>query len=162
VKTFLILVIGVVIGAAALWFLTDAQGKRHAQEMGQSLESAAVSARDAVQEKLKSLNLRTNDFKEELERTGKVVRRKAQEAGAAIADATADARTTAAIKTKFLAAKDVPAIGISVNTTAGVVTLSGAVEREEEISKLMALALEVDGAREVISTLQVLPAAKRK
>jgi osmotically-inducible protein OsmY len=161
-KTFVALIIGVAIGAAAWWFFADAKGQRRAHEAQESVESAARSARDTVQEKLKSLDLRPEDIKEELKRSGKVVRKKAQEAGAAIADATADARTTAAIKTKFLATKDVPAMGISVNTTAGIVTLSGAVDHEDEISRLMALALEVDGVREVISTLQLrsVPGAK--
>jgi len=161
-KTFLILIVGAVIGIAVWWFVIDPQGKRHAKEAQESVESAAKSTRDTVQEKLKSLDLRPEDIKDELAKTGKVVRRKAQEAGATIADATADVRTTAAIKTKFLAAKDVPGLSISVNTTAGVVTLAGAVDHEEQISKMMTLALEVDGVREVISTLQVRPAPANK
>ena len=77
------------------------------------------------------------------------------EAGHAIADATADARITAAIKAKLVASRDLSALNISVNTTAGVVTLSGHVSSPENISKAMLLAMETDGVREVISTLQV-------
>jgi hyperosmotically inducible protein len=85
-----------------------------------------------------------------------VVRRKAKEAGQAISDATADARITAAIKGK-LVTSDLPGLSISVNTTAGVVTLSGTVPSAEAISKAMLVAMETDGVKEVISTLQVKP-----
>jgi hyperosmotically inducible protein len=93
--------------------------------------------------------------KEDLERTGKVIRRKAREAGQAISDATADARITAAIKAKLLGSKELSALSISVNTTDGVVTLSGSVNSTEEISKAVLLAMDSEGVREVVSTLQV-------
>jgi len=86
--------------------------------------------------------------------------REASEAGHAIADATADARITGAIKTKLLASRDLSALNISVNTTTGVVTLSGTVASPEHISKAILLAMETSGVREVVSTLQVKPKAK--
>jgi hyperosmotically inducible periplasmic protein len=156
-KIFLALVIGVCLGAAALWYYNTAQGRARVEATGSQIKSAAKSAGTAVQEKLPILNLRTNDIKEELARTGQVIRRKASQTGQAIADATADARTTAAIKAKLVADKTLSALSISVNTTAGVVTLSGSVPSTEAISKAMLLALETDGAREVVSTLQVKP-----
>src|SRR5206468_11003171 len=113
------------------------------------------SARDTVQEKLRVLDLRPEQVKEDLARTGQVVRRKAREAGQAIADATADARITTAIKGKLLANRDLSALSISVNTTGGVVTLSGPVTSPEEVSKAILLAMETDGVHEVISTLQI-------
>jgi osmotically-inducible protein OsmY len=119
--------------------------------------NAAKSARDTVQNELRVLDLRSEDIKDELARTGQVVRRKAREAGQAIADATADARTTAAIKARLVASRDLSALNISVNTTAGVVTLSGTVSSPEHIGKAMLLAMETQGVREVVSTLQVNP-----
>ena len=130
------------------------------QAAGQKVETAAKSARDAAQDELHVLHLRPEDIKDELARTGQVVRREARQAGQAIADATADARTTAAIKAKLLASRDLSALNISVNTTAGVVTLSGSCLSSEHIGKAMLLAMETDGVREVISTLQVKPKAK--
>jgi osmotically-inducible protein OsmY len=109
---------------------------------------------------LRVLHISPEDIKDELARTGQVVRRAATDAGHAIADATADARTTTAIKAKLVASRDLSALNISVNTTAGVVTLSGAVASHEDISKAILLAMETDGVREVISTLQVKPKAK--
>jgi hyperosmotically inducible protein len=119
------------------------------------MENAAKSAKDTLQDKMRELDLRPEQVKEDLERTGKVIRRKAREAGQAISDATADARITAAIKAKLLGSKELSALSISVNTTDGVVTLSGSVNSTEEISKAVLLAMDSEGVREVVSTLQV-------
>ena len=154
-KVFFGLVVGMAIGAAAVWFFSSEQGRSTLQRGAAQAESTGRSTKDAIQEKLRSHGLGPDDIKEELARTGQVVRRKAHEAGQAIADATADARTTAAIKGKFLADPDLSAVSISVNTTAGVVTLSGSVSLPEHIGKAGLLAMESDGVREVVSTLQV-------
>jgi len=155
------LLVGIVVGAAAVWIYSTTRGRQTAQSAGDQIADSAKSARDTVEDKLKSLNLRSDDIKDELARTGQVVRRKAREAGQAIADATADARVTAAIKAKLVASRDLSALNISVNTTEGVVTMSGTVQAPEDISKAMLLAMETDGVREVISTLQVKPRAAK-
>jgi osmotically-inducible protein OsmY len=154
-RAFAMLVIGILIGAVAVWFYGTRQGKSTVQSTGEQIESATKSAKDAVQEKLRVLDLRPEQVKEDFARTGQVVRRKARQAGQAIADATADARVTAAIKGKLLGTRDLSSLGISVNTTAGVVTLSGTVNSTEEISKAMMIAMDTEGVSEVISTLQV-------
>ena len=152
------LIIGIILGVAGLWFLsTQHSTNSQVQNAAKEVQSAAKSAGDAIQEKLRLLDLRTNDFKDELARTGKIVRRKASEAGQALADATADARITTAIKAKILKDGELSALSISVNTTGGIVTLSGTVPSTQAISKAMLLAMETDGVQEVISTLQVKP-----
>ena len=156
-KVLLALIIGIILGAVGLWCVATREGQAHVQSAGAQIESAAKSAGHALQEKLHALNLGTNDIKDELARTGEVIRRKAHETEKSIADATADARTTASIKAKLLQDHDLSAFSISVNTTAGVVTLSGTVPSTEAISKAMLLAMDTDGVREVISTLQVKP-----
>lgn len=156
-RVLLALILGLLIGAGVVWYHNNSQARSRIQTAGGKIEDAAKSARTTVQEKLRVLDLRTNDIKDELARTGQVIRRKAREAGQAIADATADARVTAAIKAKLVASHDLSALSISVNTTGGVVTLSGTVPATEAIAKAMLLALETDGVTEVISTLQVKP-----
>jgi hyperosmotically inducible protein len=151
------LVLGLAIGAAAVWYLQSGRGNARVQSATNEMENAAKSAGDAIQEKLRVLDLRPQDVKDELARTGQVVRRSAKQAGQAIADATADARITAAIKGKLVASRDLSALSISVNTTSGVVTLSGTVPSTDAISKAMLLAMETDGVKEVVSTLQVKP-----
>ena len=61
------------------------------------------------------------------------------------------------IKAKLALDKELSALGISVTTTDGRVTLSGNVPSTKHISKAMMLALETDGVREVSSTLKVKP-----
>jgi len=160
-KVLFALLLGVVIGAAVVWFYNTNQGKSTMRSTGEQIESATKSARDTIQDKLKVLDLRPEQVGEDLARTGQVVRRKAREAGQAIADATADARVTAAIKAKLLADRELSALSISVNTTEGIVTLSGTVSSPENISKAMLLAMETESVREVVSTLQVKPPAKK-
>jgi len=159
-RTLLVLIVGLAIGGAAVWFYSNYRSGSQIQSAGQRVENAVKAARDAATNKLQVLHLRPDDIKDELARTGQVVRRAATEAGQAIADAAADARTTAAIKAKLLTSRDLSALDISVNTTAGVVTLSGKVASNEDISKAMLLAMETSGVREVVSTLQVKPTSK--
>lgn len=161
-KVILALIVGIILGAAGLWILSTKEGRSGAQAVGSRIQTSAESAWDSAQTKLRVLDLRTNDIRDDLARSGQVVRRRAREAGVAIADATADARTTAAIKGKLVASHELSALSISVNTTGGIVTLSGFVNSTEDISKAMLVALETDGVREVISTLQVKPPAGKK
>ncbi len=167
-KVLMALVLGVIIGAAAIWYLGSgrrdpdlraAQDKVHdaAKSVGETVQDGAKSARDAVSSKIQDWHLSGDDIKDDLERTGKVIRRKAQDAGQAIADATADARITGSIKAKLVASSDLSAMDISVNTTGGTVTLSGTATSRENISKAMLLAMDTDGVNEVISTLKVKP-----
>ena len=159
-RTFLVLVLGLGLGAAAVWFYSNYRNDPRVRSAGQKVENAAKTTRDAAQDKLRTLHLRPEDIKDELARTGKIVRREASQAGHAIADATADARTTTAIKGKLFASRDLSALNISVNTTAGVVTLSGFVDSSEHISKAILLAMETDGVRDSSPTLQAKPKAK--
>ena len=105
-KIFFALVVGIAVGAACVGFYHTGQGKSAVHTTGDQIESSAKAARDLIQEKLKMLDLRSEDIKDDLARSGQVVRRKAREVGQAIADGTADARTTAAIKTKLVGSRD--------------------------------------------------------
>lgn len=154
-RTILALFVGIIVGAAAIWMLSTGKGQREARQAGERIEEVTKSGYETFQQQIRQWRLTPDDIKQELSSGGQVVRKKAQQASDTVADATADARTTATLKAKFLADGAVPATGISVDTTAGVVTLAGAVTSADEISRAMALALEVEGVREVISTLQV-------
>ena len=84
-----------------------------------------------------------------------VVRDKARKAGSAFVDATADARITAAIKSKLAAESALSVFSIHVETTDGLVTLSGTVNSHDQIGRAVQLALDTDGVVKVVSTLQV-------
>ena len=78
-----------------------------------------------------------------------------REGGAGGVGAATGWGSPAEVKRKLLADPDLSALDVSVNTTNGRVTLSGTVSAADQIGKSMLLALETDGVREVVSTLQV-------
>lgn len=154
-KKFLLgFVLGVIVTFGALWYYGD---RSRAQQVKEDVKGAAVQTKEFVKEKVDSWNLTPENIKDELAKTGQVVRTKVQTLGNTLADATADARTTATIKAKLVADPDLSALSISVSTTAGKVTLSGTVSSPDKIAKAIRLAMSVDGVREVVSTLQIKP-----
>ena len=85
-KVFLALVVGIAIGAAALWFFATKEGQSTLRSTGDQIESATRPARDAIQEQISGFKLNPQEIKDELAKTGQVVRRKAQQAGQTSAD----------------------------------------------------------------------------
>jgi osmotically-inducible protein OsmY len=156
-KTFVVLLIGVAIGIAAVWYFNHDKNNSQFRSAGEEIKSTAQNAGDTLSDKLKSWHLDRDSISNELAKTGKVIREKSSEAGKSVSDATADTRVTTAIKAKLLKDSDLSAWDIHVSTTDGVVTMSGTVSSPELIGKAMELALDTDGARQVISTLQVKP-----
>jgi len=156
-RFLLTLLVGIALGIAAVWYFNHNKNNSQFQTAGQEIKSTAQNAGNALADKLRSWNLDSEHITNELARTGRVIRDKANAAGQALKDATADARVTAAIKAKLVRDPDLSAWDIHVSTTDGVVTISGSVSSPDLIGKAMALALDTDGARQVISTLQVKP-----
>ncbi len=155
-------VVGVATGAGGLWYFQQDAGKAQLQHArGQvmtNVQRMATSIKDTVYEVGAE---EVKEVKEQLARTGTVVREKARAAGHSIADAAADARITAAVKTRLLAAPGLPSMSINVDTTSGLVTLSGKVETQEQVAQAVKLAIEADGVHKVVSTLQLPPEATK-
>jgi hyperosmotically inducible protein len=156
-RFILTLLIGIALGIAAVWYFNHNKNNSQFLTAGQEIKSTAHNAGDAIADKLRSWHLDRDTITNELARTGRVIRDKADAAGKALKDATADGRVTAAIKAKFVKDPDLSAWDIHVSTTDGVVTLSGTVASADLIGKAMEQALDTDGAQQVISTLQVKP-----
>jgi hyperosmotically inducible protein len=155
-KTLFVLILLIALAAGGYWYLNNGHApKAELQNAEDQITQRAHEVGDTVRDKLKDFSLSNPEIKDELERSGKVVRKKAEQVGAAIADATADARITATIKAKLVKDQALSALRISVNTTAGVVTLSGSAAGTDEIKQAMKLAYDTEGVREVVSTLQV-------
>jgi hyperosmotically inducible periplasmic protein len=152
-RTLLILIVLLALGAGAYFYLRSERSTDQLQRAESEAARRAEQVRETVKEKWQDLNVA--DIKQELEHGGTIVRKKAEKVGAVIADATADARITGTIKAKLVKDPTLSALQISVNTTDGVVTLSGSVGSAEEVRQAMKVALETDGVREAISTLQV-------
>jgi osmotically-inducible protein OsmY len=160
------MLVGIILGAVGYWFIqekarqhpeTEQRVKDSAAKAGAAASDAAHNLSDALKAEYDSLDLHPDQIKDEMARTGKVVRRKAQEIAGQVADATADARIVTGIKAKYATDSDLSVWSISVSSTDGHVALSGTVPAPEGVAKAVALALEVKGVVDVTSTLEIKP-----
>ena len=146
------MIVGVLIGAAVFWYLTI--GRRSPSSMEAARAEANAVAKSVGE------TLRVEDMKDELARTGAIVREKAKHAGATLSDAASNAKITAIIKGRFVADRELPSLQIGVDTTDGVVTLSGKADSVQIVAKAVRIALDVEGVKKVYSTIQVVPEKK--
>jgi osmotically-inducible protein OsmY len=77
--------------------------------------------------------------------------------GKTVGETIDDATITARVKTALLNDPQVSGLKIDVDTTLGVVTMSGVVKSPGEEQRAVSVARGVDGVRDVKSTLQVNP-----
>ena len=152
-RTLFVFLLGVAAGAGGLWYFQRHQAPANLEQAKETVVSGAEKVKDAVKDKIADISV--EDLKRELERTGMVVREKASQVGAVLADATANARTTAMIKAKLFTDLGKVAMTINVDTQDGLVTLSGSANTHEEIAKAVQIAMGTDGVRKVVSTVQV-------
>jgi len=160
------LLLGIILGAVGYWYSqkkanehpeAEQRYEQSAAELRSNASEMAQNAADALRAKLDTFDLRDDQITNEMARTGRVFREKAQAAGQAIADAASDARAVTEIKAKYAADSTLSVWSISVNCNQGHVTLSGTVSAPGDIAKAVAIALDSDGVRDVASTLQVKP-----
>jgi hyperosmotically inducible protein len=78
--------------------------------------------------------------------------------GKSVGETFDDATITARVKTALLNDPQVAGLKIDVDTTLGVVTMSGVVKSEREAQRAVELARGISGVKDVKSTLQVNPA----
>jgi osmotically-inducible protein OsmY len=98
---------------------------------------------------------RPGDAKAATESKTHEAKAKSERAADHAGDALSDAAITSEVKTKFLAEPGVSGLNINVDTTKGVVTLSGTVKSKAESAKAMALARESKGVKRVVNKLKV-------
>lgn len=138
--TFLL---GILVAVGAVWlFSREDGGKKKIEAAGQQMKDGARELSEKAEKAVDQID--TAKVKEELRR-----------AGEAVADVSADALISAKVKAKFAADNRVSALRIDVDTTDGLVTLSGRANSEEEINRALELARSVEGVKQVISTLQL-------
>jgi osmotically-inducible protein OsmY len=77
--------------------------------------------------------------------------------GKTIGETIDDATITARVKTALLNDPQVGGMKIDVDTTQGVVTMSGIVKSQAEADRAVQLARQASGVKDVKSTLQVSP-----
>ena len=150
--------IGIVLGAGGYWAWHGSYRPPAIQpEIAQQEREGEAPERiePIIQGKLEAFELHADSIRDELRQTGRVVRRRARDPGDAVIDTGADAIAATTIKSKLAAHPDLSAFDISVDTTAGVVTLSGVVDSNAQIARAMLLALETENVHQVVSTIQV-------
>ena len=164
-KTALIfLLLGGILGAVALNLYNQRENQENAtvsQTAGKSqpadpsladrAKDTATDVKDDINEKLTEWHLTPDDIKNDLAKTGQIVRTKAQAVGGKIADA----RIVTVVKAKYVMDRDLSAIDISVDSQDGEVALGGTVASPDLIGKAIVLALDTDGVRGVTSKISV-------
>ncbi len=83
------------------------------------------------------------------------VKEKTEQAVTKTAEAISDSAITAEVKTKLLAAKDVPGSKIEVDTTNGTVTLKGAVPTRAARAKAVRITRKSKGVKHVVNQLTI-------
>ncbi|HXC01662.1 MAG TPA: BON domain-containing protein [Opitutaceae bacterium] len=163
-SALIFLLLGGILGAVALHLYTQretgqpaaaSQSADQSQPADPSLadkaRDTASDVKDAINEKLTEWHLTPDDIKDDLAKTGQVVRTKTQAVGGEISDA----RIVTVIKAKYVLDHDLSAIDISVDSQDGQVALGGTVASPELIGKAVVLALDTDGVRGVTSKISV-------
>ena len=87
--------------------------------------------------------------------TGTEIAEGARAAGARVAEVVEDGALTAKIKSKMALDDHVKARDIDVDTSDGLITLTGTLQSEEEHERAVRLALETEGVRTIIDALVV-------
>ena len=118
-------------------------------------DRTAQQAAEAVHKGNQALRELGTKAKEGAEKAASVARAARNEAAPVLSDVT----VTAKVKTALLAAKDVKAMSIDVDTKGGVVTLSGQLPDEAQRKRAMEIAREVDGVKSVDNRLTTPPAS---
>ena len=121
------------------------------ENLADKTRDAATNAKEAVATKADDWKLGSENIKEELAKTGQVVRSKAKTAGEFIDDA----RIVTVIKGKYVMEKDLSVFAINVDCRDGQVQLTGSVSSTDLIGRAVTLALETNGVRNVVSQLVV-------
>jgi osmotically-inducible protein OsmY len=94
----------------------------------------------------------TNNVEQRLDRAGSDIREKAVEAGKAFDDAT----LTAKVKSALIAEPNLRSMTINVDSTAGVITLKGTTDSQENRQRAAQVASAVEGVRDVKNELVVV------
>jgi hypothetical protein len=153
-KVLLALIVGAIIGAYGLRIYERRSGSAPATagaSIGETTRESAAGVGEAVSEKLSAWHLTPDEIRDDLARTGEVIRTKAQGVG----DRMADARIVAVIKAKYVLDQNLSSRAVQVESLDGRVELSGSVPSPSLVSRAVMLALDTDGVRSVTSRIAV-------
>jgi osmotically-inducible protein OsmY len=154
-KTLFILLLIAALAGAYCWHnyqrsQNPTMGQR-ATAFAERSREVAVAAKVAVVAKAEEWNLTPENIKDELAKTGRVVRTQAM----AASESMVDARIVSVLKGKYLVEKNLSSFDIQVECRDGEVKLAGSVGSARQIGRAVGLALETNGVHRVVSYLAV-------
>jgi osmotically-inducible protein OsmY len=154
-KTLLVLLVLGVIASAFGWQYYQHHQKpaiaERAAWLGERTRTAAMEGKDLVSAKAREWKLTPEDIRDELTKTGQVVRSRA----VAVGEKLDDVRIIAVIKGKYVAEKNLSSFDIAVECDDGAVKLTGSVNSSAQIGRAVELALQTPGVHHVISNLSL-------
>ena len=130
----------IALASSLLLFAAGCEKKPAEPTPGEKLDSAISDVKQAGQE-----------AEHAMDKAGDKIEQKAEQAGQAIDDSA----ITASVKAKLLAADDLKGLAINVDTSHGVVTLTGPVKSAAARDHALALARETDGVSSVNDQLTI-------
>jgi len=151
---FVVLVLGVVAGAFGWQYYQRSQKPTIAERataLAERTKEAAISTKDAVVAQAEEWRLTPENIKDELGKTGQVVRSRAISVG----ERMDDARIVTVIKGKLVVEKNLSVFDIGVECHDGAVKLTGKVDSPAQIGQAVSLALQTTGVHNVVSDLAV-------
>jgi osmotically-inducible protein OsmY len=151
---FFCLLLGALLGAIGWRYYERTQNPtlgQRVEDVADKARAAAGETQAAVADKAEDWKLTPENIKEELRKTGRVVRSKAK----AVGERLDDARIIAVIKGKYVIEKDLSTFAITVDCRDGAVRLTGSVTAFEHIARAVTLALQTGGVHSVDSQLVV-------
>jgi osmotically-inducible protein OsmY len=147
-RMMLSFLIGVAAGALGHWYLQQDAGKRAVAEARETVVASTEKAKVAMRQGV-------DDIKEELSRTGRVIRDKVTGTSPPATNVAVTSAASATIQSRLQAEPSLAGSKIHVEASNGIVTLSGTVSSYEQIGAAMKLALDAEGVQRVVSLLQV-------
>lgn len=154
--------LAVLAAAGALATGLVACNKTEDQTAGQKLDSAIAKTEDAAREAEAKAAAAATDAKEAATRMGEQIkegtaeiRADASAAADRVASSVDDAAITASVSASLVKDPDLSAFKINVDTSGGVVTLSGPAPNQAAKDRAETLAKEVSGVKQVNNNLEV-------
>jgi hyperosmotically inducible protein len=131
------------------------EAEKPVEKAGEKMEEAVKMAEESAEKMVEAMALGAEELKKEMAEKGKIIRKKAEKVGEEVAQQIEDSVITSKIKAKYAASAELSAFDISVDTSQGVVNLTGTVDSYESIAKAIEMALDTEGVKEVDTLLQV-------
>ncbi len=131
------------------------EAEKSVEKAEEKMEEAAKMAKESAEKVVKAMALGAEELKKEMAEKGKIIRKK-EEVGEEATQQIEDSVITSKIKAKYAASPELSAFDISVDTSQGVVNLTGTVDSYGSVAKAIEIALDTEGVKEVEALLQVL------